>query len=134
MKDLEPLDPSYVQEVLSRPPFTSISGVINVRDLGGYPSITHPGKSTKPGFIYRSAEVASITDEGDLVLGIFSATLLNCVGKEQVRRLGIKTVFDLRSDTEIKKYNAPLPTIVDVELLHVPVFQIEDYSPEMMAK
>ncbi|KAJ3856401.1 protein-tyrosine phosphatase-like protein [Lentinula lateritia] len=118
MKDLEPLDPSYVQEVLSRPPFTSIPGVINVRDLGGYPSMTHPGKSTKPGFIYRSAEVASITDEG----------------KEQVRRLGIKKVFDLRSDTEIQKYNAPLPTIEDVDLLRVPVFQIEDYSPEMMAK
>lgn len=84
--------------------------------------------------MYRSAEVASITDEGDLMLGILFATLLNCVGKEQVRRLGIKTVFDLRSDTEIKKYNAPLPTIEDVELLHVPVFQIEDYSPEMMAK
>ncbi|KAJ3894185.1 hypothetical protein GG344DRAFT_63171 [Lentinula edodes] len=96
--------------------------------------MTHPGKSTKPGFMYRSAEVASITDEGDLILRIFFATLLNYVGKEQVRRLGIKTVFDLRSDTEIKKYNAPLPTIEDVELLHVPVFQIEDYSPEMMAK
>ncbi|KAJ4479210.1 protein-tyrosine phosphatase-like protein [Lentinula aciculospora] len=118
MQDLEPLDPSYVEEILSRPPFVSIEGVINVRDLGGYPSITYPGKSTKPGFIYRSAEVAGITNEG----------------KEQVRRLGIKKVFDLRSDTEIKKYNSPLPIIEGVDLLHIPVFQTEDYSPEMMAK
>ncbi|KAJ3776711.1 protein-tyrosine phosphatase-like protein [Lentinula raphanica] len=118
MHDLEPLDPSYVQETLSRPPFVSISGVINARDLGGYPSITHPGKSTKPGFVYRSAEVAAVTDEG----------------KEQIRRLGITKIFDLRSDTEIQKYNAPLPQIEGVELLHIPVFRTEDYSPEMMAK
>ncbi|KAJ3782657.1 protein-tyrosine phosphatase-like protein [Lentinula aff. detonsa] len=118
MQDLEPLDPSYVQQILSRPPFVYVSGVINVRDLGGHPSSTHPGKLTKPGFVYRSAEVAGITDEG----------------KEQVRRLGIRKIFDLRSDTEISKYNAPLPVIEGVDLLHIPVFQTEDYSPEMMAK
>ncbi|KAF9077067.1 protein-tyrosine phosphatase-like protein [Rhodocollybia butyracea] len=118
MKDLEPLDPTYVEDVLSRRPFVPIAGVINVRDLGGYPSDIHPGKCTKPGFIYRSAEVAGITEEG----------------KEQVRSLGIKKIFDLRSDTEIEKYNSPLPTIEGVELVHAPVFQTEDYSPEMMAR
>lgn len=51
-----------------------------------------------------------------------------------MQRLGIKKVFDLRSDTEIEKYNTPLPTIEGIELLRTPVFQKEDYSPEMMAK
>lgn len=48
--------------------------------------------------------------------------------------LGIKTVFDLRSDTEIEKYNSPIPTIDGIQVIHAPVFKREDYSPEMMAK
>jgi hypothetical protein len=51
-----------------------------------------------------------------------------------LKELGISKVFDLRSDTEIRKYNTPLPQIDGVEILHTPVFQKEDYSPEMMAK
>jgi protein tyrosine/serine phosphatase len=68
--------------------------------------------------MYRSAEISSITEEG----------------KAQMKDLGISYVFDLRSDTEIEKYNTPLPTIDGVELARTPVFQLEDYSPEMMAK
>jgi hypothetical protein len=59
---------------------------------------------------------------------------LKLPGKAEIKSLGITTVFDLRSDTEIAKYNSPLPTIEDVEIIHVPVFKKEDYSPEMMAK
>ena len=55
-------------------------------------------------------------------------------GKSKVKELGITKVFDLRSDTEIRKYNTPLPEIDGVEVIHVPVFKTEDYSPEMMAK
>lgn len=51
-----------------------------------------------------------------------------------MRALGITKVFDLRSDTEIRKYNTPQPEIEGVEILRTPVFQTEDYSPEMMAK
>ncbi|KAK7470339.1 hypothetical protein VKT23_001768 [Stygiomarasmius scandens] len=118
MNDLEPLDPSYVENVLSNPPFIKIPGVINVRDLGGYPSIEFPDKCTRPRFLFRSAELSNITEEG----------------KEQLRNLGIRKVFDLRSDTEMEKYSAPLPTIEGVEIVRTPVFQKEDYSPEMMAK
>ncbi|KAK7060362.1 hypothetical protein VNI00_001127 [Paramarasmius palmivorus] len=118
MEDLAPLDPSYVQEILSKPPFVTIEGVINARDLGGYPSTSAPTKFTKHRLAYRSAELASITDKG----------------KEQLRDLGVTTVFDLRSDTEIEKYNSPLPSIEGVEVLRTPVFKQEDHSPEMMAK
>lgn len=34
----------------------------------------------------------------------------------------------------MQKYNTPIPHIEDVEVVHVPVFQTEDYSPEVMAK
>jgi Tyrosine phosphatase family len=64
MRDLDPLDPTYVADILSRPPFVNISGVTNVRDLGSYPSITHPGKMVRPQLLFRSAEVSSITEEG----------------------------------------------------------------------
>jgi len=118
MSDLDALDPAYVQDVLSKPPFVTIPGVINVRDLGNYPSHTQEGAVTKPGVIFRSAELSGITEDGRNVL----------------KELGITKVFDLRSDTEIKKYNSPLPNIEGVHIIHIPIFKTEDYSPEMMAK
>lgn len=63
MDVLEPLDPEYVRERLSKPPFVLIAGVENVRDLGSYPT-KYPGMVTKPNLLYRSAEVATITEEG----------------------------------------------------------------------
>jgi hypothetical protein len=64
MHDLDPLDPVYVAEVLSKPPFITVPGVINVRDLGLLPSVTLPGKIIKPGYLYRSAELSGIQPEG----------------------------------------------------------------------
>ncbi|KDQ64425.1 hypothetical protein JAAARDRAFT_28056 [Jaapia argillacea MUCL 33604] len=115
--EFEPLDPVYVEERLSRPPFVRCSGVYNIRHLGGYVS-NELGGETRPNFVFRSAELSGITEKG----------------KEQLRALGITTVFDLRSDTEMEKYNSPIPNIEGVEVVRVPVFQKEDYSPEMMAK
>ncbi|KAI0042286.1 hypothetical protein FA95DRAFT_1525503 [Auriscalpium vulgare] len=119
MSELEPLDPDYVARVLSSPPFVTVSGVCNLRDLGQHP--TEPGKAgrrTRPGFAYRSAELGSITPEG----------------QAQIRDLGISTIFDLRSDTEILKYNSPTPVIPSAQIVHIPVFQKQDYSPERMAQ
>lgn len=55
-------------------------------------------------------------------------------GKALFKELNITKVFDLRSETEIHKYNTPLPEIDGVEIIHTPVFKTADYSPEMMAK
>ncbi|KAF9226889.1 hypothetical protein BS17DRAFT_776289 [Gyrodon lividus] len=114
---LEPLDPVYVADVLSRPPFVQISGVCNVRDLGSYPTAT-PNVITKAGYAYRGAEVSNITEEG----------------VQQMKVLGITAVFDLRSDPEMQKYSTPIPIIEGVQILRAPVFTNEDYSPESMAK
>ncbi|EMD40582.1 hypothetical protein CERSUDRAFT_111177, partial [Gelatoporia subvermispora B] len=116
--DLDPLDPVYVAERLSQPPFVSIAGVHNVRDLGSYRSATSPGHMTKPRLIFRSAEVSSITDEGIA----------------QLKALGVDKVYDMRSDTEIERYGTPCPELEGIEIVRVPVFKVEDYSPEMMAK
>ncbi|KAI6135182.1 protein-tyrosine phosphatase-like protein, partial [Pisolithus croceorrhizus] len=114
---LKPLDPAYVAEVISNPPFVPIPGVSNVRDLGSYPT-TMSNVITKPGFMFRAAEVSNITKEG----------------VEKMRALRITTVFDLRSDPEMKKYSTPIPTIEEVHIIRTPVFKNEDYSPESMAK
>lgn len=86
MADLEPLDPEYVQSVLSRPPFVSIPGVHNVRDLGGCPASSSNSSGsknemkgldfnhangtgsqkfvTRSGYMFRSAEMSGITEQG----------------------------------------------------------------------
>ncbi len=51
-----------------------------------------------------------------------------------MQALGITTIFDLRSDTEIAKYDAATPEIAGATVLHVPVFAKEDYSPERMTQ
>lgn len=63
MDELEPLDADYVSDQLSRPPFVVVDGVVNVRDLGPYPT-THPGLVTRPATAYRSGEVSHITPQG----------------------------------------------------------------------
>ncbi|KAI0700583.1 protein-tyrosine phosphatase-like protein [Cytidiella melzeri] len=117
MDDLDPLDPQYVREVLSKLPFVSVPGVVNVRDLGLYPT-KYSGMITKPNILYRSGEVSRITEEG----------------QHRLRELGVTVVYDLRSDTEIEKYNTPCPVIEGIDVVRVPVFKHEDYTPEMMAK
>jgi hypothetical protein len=61
--DGDPLDEDYVRTRLERPPFVTIDGVLNIRDLGSYPT-ANPTLITKPSLIYRSGEVSGITEEG----------------------------------------------------------------------
>lgn len=75
---------------------------------------------------------ASSTHEGISSLCQLAHSL--STGKQKLRDLGVTTVYDLRSDTEIKKYDTPCPTIEGIDVVRVPVFKLEDYSPEMMAK
>jgi hypothetical protein len=133
--DCDPLDPQSVAEILSQPPFVTISGVHNVRDLGSIHT-ADPQNVTKSKFLYRSAEISGITEEGapQLILLTDTLNVFFLLGKAQMKALGITCVFDLRSDTEIEKYNTPLPAIDGIELVRTPVFQKDDYSPEMMAK
>jgi protein-tyrosine phosphatase len=64
------------------PPFLTIEGVRNFRDFGGYLGID--GRPVKRGHLFRSANYASITEQG---LSQFSTT-------------GIKLVVDLRRGPE----------------------------------
>ena len=61
--DGDPLDEDYVRTRLEQPPFVTVDGVLNIRDLGSYPTIDQ-SLITKPSLIYRSGEVSGITGEG----------------------------------------------------------------------
>ncbi|KAA1469502.1 hypothetical protein DENSPDRAFT_835137 [Dentipellis sp. KUC8613] len=104
--------------LLTSAPFVTVDGVINIRDVGGYPTALDSTTIVKTGILYRSGE----------------PTRLTAKGSEQLRALGIRKVFDLRSEAEIKKYKSPTPEIEGVEFVRIPVSQDEAYDPVSLAK
>ena len=97
---------------LPSPPFLSIDGVYNFRDVGcWYPM---KGGELRNRYIFRSGELSRITSQG----------------KQQLKELGITTIYDLRSVPEVE---TPLVEIPGIEQVSMPVCTGEDYSPEIMA-
>lgn len=74
---------------LPSPPFFTIPHIDNLRDAALYPGglPTSTGHKVRPGILFRSAEVSQ----------------LDSAGWTQVKAIGIKKVFDLRSRTEVEK-------------------------------
>ncbi|CRG87644.1 hypothetical protein PISL3812_04664 [Talaromyces islandicus] len=103
----------------SNPPFVHVDGIPNFRDIGGY-SISD-SSSTRRNFIFRSALPTRVTAEGLKTL---------------TQDLGVHTVYDLRSNVELRKDNAPslLTSAEDITVLHRPVFPETDASPQALAK
>lgn len=117
--------PAAADEVLKSPPFVTIDGLVNFRDVGNSygasSSTTSPGQAqlfVKPSYLYRCAEPSHITEKG----------------KEQLKDLGVKKVFDFRSDTEIQKYKMPPMSVDRVEVVRCPVSEHENYDPISLAK
>lgn len=79
--EFEPLDPEYVRERLSKPPFISIPGVDNVRDLGSYPT-KYPGMVTKPRLLYRAGEISNITEDGAYILRSAFMVFTHCANSD----------------------------------------------------
>lgn len=78
-----------------------LDGPDNFRDLGGYP--TTDGAEVRWGVVYRSDRLDSLTD----------------TDHERIGRLGITTVFDLRSDEEVGHAPDRLPD--GVAHVHLPM-------------
>lgn len=97
-------------------PWREVDGVANVRDLGGWP-VAQPRYggtcSLRTNYVFRGAKPSKITP----------------LGTEQFARLGISTVFDLRSAGECAKDGVPT---LGATRHHVPVFD-EDFSPQAIA-
>lgn len=76
---------------ITKPPFVLIEGVFNARSVGGYPLASNPHLHVKPNIFYRSGELSSITDSGIKTLR---------------DELGIRQIFDVRSNGEVLGYKA----------------------------
>lgn len=77
-----PIPPSTLLPTISSPPFIALPGTFNTRDLGLVPSST-----LRPSLVYRSGALSHLAATPD------GATTL-------ATRLGVKHVFDLRSEQE----------------------------------
>ena len=120
-----PVDFTKNLPILPSPPFVQVEGVPNFRDLGGYACPAAPGADpssgpyrVRPGLIYRCATLSQITIKGSDVL---------------TQHLGIKDLYDLRSSPETTRVGA-IPEIPGLKRHFSPVYETEDYSPEVLAK
>ncbi|KAJ3107689.1 hypothetical protein HDU96_007821 [Phlyctochytrium bullatum] len=98
-----------------------VPGVKNFRDVGGYPVFRTEGfaagvkgLAVKKGLLYRSASLGKATEAGFHTL----------------KSLGIKKIFDTRSNVEITN-DASVERLkaFDMGRVHCPVFSQEDFSP-----
>ena len=106
---------------LPSPPFVSVQGVPNFRDLGGYPTTLSPSHSIRTKLIYRCGEPSRVTKEGI----------------SKLQELGITHAYDLRSKPEIERAKAvgygAITEWEGCERVFAPVFAEQDYSPEGVA-
>jgi len=80
-----------------------LSGQHNFRDLGGIPA--KDGRRIRPGLIYRSGDLHSITDEDIKTL----------------TQLGLAMIIDFRSPREIEKRpNQEIPCVKEIK--HLPIY------------
>lgn len=110
----EPID-------LPSPPFITVEGIPNFRDLGGYPTSSSKSQSFRTGIVYRCGEPSQVTQDGISTM----------------QQLGITHIYDLRSKNEIQRnIDAGRGGVVvwdGCERLFVPVFADKDYSPDQLA-
>ncbi|KIY63706.1 hypothetical protein CYLTODRAFT_432849 [Cylindrobasidium torrendii FP15055 ss-10] len=112
----DPASASPSSSILDAPPFVHVSGVINIRQLGGY-ATKQPGTITKTNAIFRSGELTHITQEG----------------KEELRALGVKRVFDMRAPAEVKQLEGATPEVDGVVFEAVPT-SLKGFDPVSLAE
>ncbi|GAB1212873.1 hypothetical protein ATERTT37_002022 [Aspergillus terreus] len=94
----DPIPQDTLDQALTTPPFISVPGAFNVRDLGrfGAPYI-------RPGRVYRSGTLAYLTEDG----------------KKQLHAdMGVQLILDLRSVGE--RASMPAPDIPGVKVAWIP--------------
>ena len=111
------MKPSMDDFDLPSPPFISVPGLANARDIGGYAIAASPGKVVKNSLIFRASEPSKVTDEGIAKL----------------KELNIKFVYDLRSAEEIEHDQRGVRELPGSTRVHAPIFSDQDHEPESLA-
>ncbi|CDO70337.1 hypothetical protein BN946_scf184843.g26 [Trametes cinnabarina] len=99
------IDPGLVKSTLSSPPFVSAEGVFNMRDFGAACHVAGSPTRIRPRMLYRAGELSHITERG----------------VEQLRALGVRTVFDLRTDDETARYKTAPRAIDGLKIVRLPI-------------
>ena len=99
----------------SHPSRVDLLGTRNLRDVGGYATID--GKQVKKGVLYRSDDLADLSSSD---LETFAA-------------LGVKRVYDLRSEGEIEGDPNRLPEESPIELVELPMY-FPSMDPALMQR
>lgn len=89
-----------------------LPGTQNFRDIGGYP--TRDGRQTRWGVLFRSDSLHALTPEG----------------QEQLLRLGVRSIIDLRRSHDLQNNPHILAEHEAVDYLHLPVFEIDFVQDE----
>ena len=118
---LSPLDPMVLSQHLDSPPFITVDGAANVRDIGNLQAVvrlsgsSHTGRwKTRPGRVLRSAQLSHLRPPG----------------KETLQALNLKAIFDFRSKFEIDTYGAPLVSLPGSQVYHVPIVPDDYFIPK----
>ncbi|CAG8600599.1 15222_t:CDS:10 [Funneliformis mosseae] len=102
------------------PRYLDVDGVMNFRDLGGYPCKINGGSLkqcyVRKRYIFRSGDLTRITEKGINTL----------------RLLNLQDVFDFRSNVEVQAIG--LVDIPGVNRIHVPVFKAVDSQEALFEK
>jgi protein-tyrosine phosphatase len=85
----------------------ALPGTFNVRDLGGYP--TQSGGTIRDGRLFRGDSLHRLDD----------------VGREMLRQLGVRTVFDLRRASERDAYPS---AVSGIRIVEVPIVEAESIA------
>ncbi|EFX02609.1 hypothetical protein CMQ_2538 [Grosmannia clavigera kw1407] len=93
------LTPEQLAPVLSTTPFIVIEGTFNARDIGRVPRSEQASQRLRPGFAFRSGGLSRLTDGG----------------KATIAELGVRRIFDLRSQSE--HATAPDPVVSETVTL-----------------
>ncbi len=89
----------------------ALEGANNFRDLGGIP--TRDGRYVRWGELFRSDRLSALTPSDEAYL----------------KTLGLKTIYDFRSEAEVAEDPDMLPEGDEVEYIHKPIyFDVEDTS------
>jgi len=111
----------YSVPTVPSPPFITVAGIPNFRDLGGYPISASKHHSIRREVIYRCGEPSAVTKDGIITM----------------QSLGITHIYDLRSNTEIERAAAAgrggVTEWEGCQRVFAPVFADVDYSPEKLA-